>query len=113
MGLWMNRLTATPSPPLLLPTAVPSPTPCAIAAASRFDAARGAYAEQLGCALNQAHTQAAASQDFERGFLLWREDPDYVYVMHDDGRLGLYPMDVYPESVRLRPRGSTICPYAV
>ena len=80
--------------------------PCAVDPAPRFAAAWEMYADQLGCALNEAHAQAAASQGFERGFLLWREDPDYVYVMHDDGRLGLYPMSVYPESVRRNPPGA-------
>lgn len=99
--------TALPAPSATPSSSpMPSPTPCAIAAAPRFDAAWRLYADQLGCALTQAHTQAAASQDFERGFLLWREDPDYVYVMHDDGRLGLYPLSVYPESVRLNPPGA-------
>ncbi len=101
--------THTPAPtatPIPSSTPIPSPTACAIAVAPRFAAAWQTYADQLGCALNQAHTHEAASQNFERGFLLWRVSPDQVYVLYNDGRLGLYPMSVYPESLRQNPPGA-------
>ena len=100
--------TSTPRPtPTDEPSPTPmlSPTPCSIAVAPRFTAAWNQYADSLGCPINQAHTHEAASQDFEHGFLLWRVSPDQVYVMYDDGRLGFYPMSVYPESVRQNPPG--------
>lgn len=100
--------TQTPRPTSIpKPTSIPfpSPTPCAFSVSSRFAAAWNQYADQLGCPINQSHSHDAATQDYERGFLLWRVQPDQVYVMHDDGRLGLYPMAVYPESVRQNPPG--------
>ena len=34
---------------------------------------------------------------------MWRISPDQVYVMYDGGKLEMYPMAVYPESVRANP----------
>jgi hypothetical protein len=104
------RSTSTPQPtpttkPSSTPLPAPSPTPCTIAVGSRFTAAWNQYADELGCPLNQAHTHDAATQDFERGALLWRVKPDQIYVMYNDGRLEFYPMSAYPESVRQNPPG--------
>lgn len=87
------------------PIPMPSATPCGIAVAPHFTSAWHQYRDELGCPINPVHTHESASQDFERGFLLWRINPDQVYVMYDDGRLGFYPMSVYPESVRQNPPG--------
>lgn len=104
------RPTSTPRPtpttkPTSTPLPPPSPTPCTIAVGSRFAAAWNQYADKLGCPLNQAHSHEAATQGFERGTLLWRVNPDQVYVMYGDGRLEFYPMSAYPESVRQNPPG--------
>lgn len=87
------------------PTPAPSPTSCSIVVAPHFATAWSLYEDELKCPVNQSHSHEAASQDFERGYLLWRIEPDQVYVMYDDGRLGIYPMSVYPESVRQNPPG--------
>lgn len=97
-----SRPTPTKEPS---PTLVPSATPCGLAVGSRFADVWNRYRVELGCPINQAHTHESASQDFERGFLLWRVNPDQVYVMYDDGRLGFYPMSRYPEDVRQHPPG--------
>ena len=47
--------------------------------------------EQIGCPTREHRALTAASQDFQHGYMLWREDEQLVYVFYDTGGWEHYP----------------------
>ncbi len=82
--------TSTPQPPTPTrtpqpPTPTPTPIPCAVPIGERFKGIWNAARERLGCPLNAAHTEYGAAQRFQKGYMLWRENQDQVYVLYTGG----------------------------
>jgi hypothetical protein len=94
--------TGTPGPAGSSATATPTPvgsglltsTPCTRAPWGWFAGALmftpGAR-DKIGCPVADAQTVTAASQDFERGMMIWREDERLIYVFYDGGGWEAYP----------------------
>jgi hypothetical protein len=80
--------TPTPSPtlPPAIPTSPPSPTPCPQAIDPAFSVLLddSTLGQSLGCPQAEAFTTTAARQNFEQGFLLWREDSNLIYILEPD-----------------------------
>lgn len=84
--------TATSTPtPTATPTSTPTATPTATSTPA-CPAVTGPFAdlwreeqERLGCATNAAHTSWTAVEDFEGGWMFWREDNDRIYAVYRDG----------------------------
>lgn len=102
-------LTAEPPTPASSekPTAVASPTiteltvPCEREAWGWFEGALqmvSGVREQIGCPTQEHLSLTAASQDFQYGYMLWREDEQLVYVLYDAGGWESYP-DLWQEGM--------------
>jgi hypothetical protein len=98
---------AVTSIPATTPTS--TPTPCPFAPAAPFASAYSQVAKPLGCPLSDASELFLAEQPFERGEMLWRDDPRMVYVLYADGNWNQY-MDTYQEDQP--PHDATIIPPA-
>lgn len=80
--------TPTPEPtasPTATPTVTPTTTPCPQPLPDSFnrDLAPDFYA-QLGCPLGEPIITLAARQQFQHGFMLWRQDQLLVYAVTTD-----------------------------
>jgi len=89
--------TATRQPPptaTSLPTSTPfpteTPTPACPEVTGPFAHIWQASGDRLGCATGAAHTTWIAHEPFERGQMFWREDTDYIYVLHNTGTWASY-----------------------
>ncbi len=88
--------TATPTPthtptPTWTPTPWPSPTQaCTLAAGPTFAALwTGVVRNHIGCPTSQERGVVTAYQEFDGGFMVWREDrKEIVYVFYNDGTYG-------------------------
>ncbi|MCA9972335.1 MAG: protein kinase, partial [Anaerolineales bacterium] len=75
----------------VLNNSLPPATPVSCgSAAPQWAALYAAHADRLGCVRNAIHETNAAVQRFERGWMIWREDTDVVYVLTDAGELFSY-----------------------
>ncbi len=79
-------LAVVPNTPTPIGWAPATPTPCAYEPWGWFEGALmftpGAQ-EKIGCPVADVRTLNAASQDFERGIMVWREDERLIYVLYD------------------------------
>jgi hypothetical protein len=73
------------------PTAVPTISPCRIAAGDKFRALWQQQRARLGCALNKPAQSDAATERFQRGRMIWRKSNDMIYVLYDDGDWAAFP----------------------
>lgn len=86
--------TDTPSP-----TLTPTPTPTKPAAVVCLDSPGPRweptlwtrYQDRLGCATTDEIRSNAAYQYYQNGMMVWREVPDLVYVLYNDGTFAVYP----------------------
>lgn len=90
----------TPSPiPTPSPTQ-PSPTPvqvlCSYSVFNSFANTYQSYQTLLGCPNSNSWATWSAIEPFQRGFMLWREDNDKIYVLYNDGRWARYD-DIWVE----------------
>lgn len=74
--------TSTPTPPLP-PT--PTSTPACPAVTGPFAGLWSSRQSRLGCAANSARVTWTASEWFQGGRMLWRQDRDYMYVLYSGG----------------------------
>lgn len=93
--------TSTPSPTgtprhTSTPLPTPTPTPACPGVGGPFAGVWESVQEQLGCAVGTAHTSWMASERFERGQMLWRQDTDAIVVLYDNGTWVAY-QDVWNE----------------
>ena len=58
---------------------------CARPVGERFGGIWNVVKTRLGCPLNDAHAEYGAAKGFERGYMLWRDGQDLVYVLYKDG----------------------------
>ncbi len=97
------RDAVLPAPPSPTPTQIPTPWPtltpeptavvqvepsCKQAPAAPFGAYWSADRKlrlELGCPSGELRSGAMAEQDFERGFMVWREADRTIFVFYDDG----------------------------
>lgn len=77
-------------------TATPTAQACRIATGDAFRSQWQQQRTRLGCPLNQATQSSAATERFERGRMIWRENNDMIYVLNDDGDWTVYG-DIYIE----------------
>ena len=63
------------------------PPSCSIPVGGPFQALwrQPSVYNKLGCPTGAAHQSMSAEERFERGFMLWRDSSDSVYVLFDDG----------------------------
>jgi len=83
-------VTYTPTP-TWSPTPRPSPTQaCTLAVGSTFAPLwTGVMRNHIGCPTSQEHGVITAYQEFNGGFMVWREDrKDIAYVFYNDGTYG-------------------------
>jgi len=78
------------------PTSTPTAQACRIATGGPFRSLWQQQRARLGCPLNQATQTSAATERFERGRMIWRENNDMIYVLNDDGEWAAYA-DIYVE----------------
>lgn len=93
IGWVVARLVDTSSyPPNEFPVvAAPSLPACAIDPASRF---AGLWQDQrslLGCPVSRLTNTSGATQRFENGRMIWRQNTDRIYVLHSDGEWSNLP----------------------
>ena len=92
-----GTICATPTPVALTavsPTVTELPVSCAQQAWGWFEGALQmvpGVREQIGCPVDEHQALTAASQDFQHGYMLWREDEQMVYVFYDAGGWESYP----------------------
>ena len=41
--------------------------------------------EEIGCPVEEYHVETAVSQDFQRGYMVWRGGWRFIYVLYDEG----------------------------
>ena len=127
-GIWVGQQptvtpTATQVSPTPPPIVSPSPTPegpsptdtltpeCGIEPGSRFESLWSSVRDHLGCPTNEAHSMDGAEQRFENGYMLWRKDPDTIYVMYDNHTFLSYgPSFAFNKDVDPETRGFTAPP---
>ncbi len=81
-------LAVVPSTPTPIGWSPATPTPCARQAWGWFEGALMFVPdarEKIGCPTEDARTLTAASQDFEQGIMVWREDEGLILVFYDGG----------------------------
>lgn len=88
--------TFTPLPPP--PTDTPQPTvvSCSYSAANAFANTYQSYESQLGCPAGNAWSTWAAKEPFERGYMIWQEADDKIYVIYNNGNWARYD-DIWVE----------------
>lgn len=98
--------TSTPMPtqppaatqtPASTPTSAPTATvPCSRPVGDRFSGIWAAIQKRvdsapLGCPLNDPHVVKGAAQEFQNGYMLWRNDNQQILVLYTDGRAASFP----------------------
>lgn len=81
-----TTLAPTPQPPTPI-----TPTTCRYIIDRRWAGLGDAAADELGCPIGPAAADNGAFQYYEGGTLVWREDPDVVFVLYDSGIMDVYP----------------------
>lgn len=87
------------SPPAATPSPIPIPssTPCSFDPYAGFAGIWRDERDRLGCPAAPATINLwMAEEGFERGYMLWREDNDQIYVLFDSGYWARYD-DVWVE----------------
>lgn len=51
------------------------------------------YQDRLGCATTDEMRTNAAYQYYENGMMVWREVPDLVYVLYNNGSFNVFPAE--------------------
>lgn len=75
--------TSLPTPTMTpLPTITPPPTRCSASVSSTF---RDRYDDSLGCPTHGGRSTYTALENFERGYMIWREDTDEIYAIYTGG----------------------------
>ncbi len=91
--------TPTAIPPAPTPLPPPTPTPCAIQPQGRFGEIWRQYQNMLGCAINGEVETGGATQRFQYGRMIWRQNTNWHYVLHDGGTWENY-RDEYQEGMQ-------------
>lgn len=98
-------LPPTPIPPptaVMQPTAPPPPPPpptstraaCLLSPGPRWGPTMwDRYQDRLGCATTDEMRTNAAYQYYENGMMVWREVPDLVYVLYNNGSFNVFPAE--------------------
>jgi photosystem II stability/assembly factor-like uncharacterized protein len=73
------------APVKVAPAIAPLPTRCVQAVDPRLLLRKGDGIDGLGCAVGPARESGAAFQPFERGYMFWRDDLRWIYVLQGDG----------------------------
>ncbi|MCB8967120.1 MAG: protein kinase [Ardenticatenaceae bacterium] len=74
---------------------VPTPLAACSPTAERWQSVYTQYEYTLGCAVGALVAPEAAVQQYEHGWMIWRGDNDYVYVLYDDYTMASFLMDEY------------------
>jgi len=84
--------------PASTPTSAPTgAVPCSRPVGDRFGGIwaaiqkRGADSAHLGCPLNDPHVVKGAAEEFQNGYMLWRNDNKQILVLYTNGRAGSFP----------------------
>ncbi len=77
-------------------TVVPTAVACRLAPGEVFQALWQEQRGSFGCPLSELAQSAAATEQFQRGRMIWRETNDMIYVLYSDGDWAAYP-DIYQE----------------
>lgn len=92
--------TPLPSPtPILQPSPTPIPPPptsppviCQVSPGDRWGPTLwDRYKDTLGCATTGEIRSNAAYQYYQHGMMVWRETPDLVYVLYNNGTFNTFP----------------------
>lgn len=90
--------TARPSPtPVILPTSLPTPTSPPPVACQQSPGDRwgptlwNQYRDRLGCATTGEIHPSSAYQYYQHAMMVWREVPDLVYVLYNNGTFDRFP----------------------